>query len=306
MIEIYRTPEERFSCWKQYPYEPHYLEWRGMRMHYVDEGPVDGHVMLLLHGMPTSSYLYRRMIPDLVDAGYRCIAPDHVGFGKSDKVLDDAWYSIERHSQALTHLIQSLSLENITLFCQDWGGPIGLRQAADMPDRFERLTIMNTWLHGPWHVYTDALKRWNRSWHSGGRMDAVQGCGFVLQNYLANYPNGSTPISPDEAFAVYEAPFPDKASKAGPRRFPLSLPFDNPEGGNAEVQTNNFEALRSWHRPIHFIWGLRDEVFDEDWGRKWADHYPQATFDGLDAGHFLQETHGPEIVSLLLDRIREE
>ncbi|GIS70279.1 MAG: hypothetical protein CM1200mP9_11000 [Gammaproteobacteria bacterium] len=94
-------------------------------MHYVDEGPVDGHVMLLLHGMPTSSYLYRRMIPDLVGAGYRCIAPDHIGFGKSDKVLDDAWYSIERHSQALNHLIESLSLENITLFCQDWGGPVG-------------------------------------------------------------------------------------------------------------------------------------------------------------------------------------
>ena len=132
MVAIYRTPEERFACWDQYPYEPHYVNWQGIRMHYVDEGPVDGHVMLLLHGMPTSSYLYRRMIPDLVDAGYRCIAPDHVGFGKSDKVLDDAWYSIERHSQALNHLIESLSLENITLFCQDWGGPIGLRQAADL------------------------------------------------------------------------------------------------------------------------------------------------------------------------------
>ena len=137
-------------------------------------------------------------------------------------------------------------------------------------------------------------------------MDEVQGCGFVLQNFLTNYPNGSTPLSPDAAYDAYEAPFPDRASKAGPRRFPLSLPFDNPEGGNAEVQTKNFEALRSWQRPVHFIWGLRDETFNEDWGRKWASFYPQATFDGVDAGHFLQETHGPEIASLLLGRIRDE
>ncbi len=305
-MEIFRTPEERFSLWKDYPFAPHYLEWEGLRMHYVDEGADDRPVMLLLHGMPTSSYLYRRMIPPLVEAGYRCVAPDHIGFGKSDKVLDDDWYSIARHSDACEHLIRELDLRNVTLVGQDWGGPIGLRQAVDMPERFERLVIMNTWLHGPEHEYTDALKNWNRSWHPGGNMDEMQGCGMVLRFFLERFPRGSSPLTPQDAFEIYEAPFPDRASKAGPRRFPLSLPFDNPEGGNALVQTRCFEALRSWTKPVHFIWGVRDNVFTEEWGRKWAALYPQATFDPLDAGHMVQESHGPEIVEILLRRIAAE
>ncbi|MCP4005804.1 MAG: alpha/beta fold hydrolase [bacterium] len=316
MPESFRTPEERFDVLKDYPFESHYLEWEGLRMHYLDEGRVDegradeGNdprpVALLVHGMPTWSYLYRRMIGPLVEAGFRCVAPDHIGFGKSDKVLDDDWYSIERHSQALGHLIRSLDLTDITIFVQDWGGPIGLRQAVDMPERLRRLTIMNTWLHGPEHEYSAALRNWNALWHEGGRMDQIQGCGFVLQHFRNNAPTGSSSLSPEDAFSMYEAPFPDRASKAGPRRFPLSLPFDDPEGGNADEQTRCFEALRSWSKPVHFIWGAADEVFTEEWGRKWASFYPQASFDGLDAGHFLQESHGPEIVEILLRRIEEE
>ena len=262
--------------------------------------------MLLLHGMPTSSYLYRRMIPPLVEAGYRCVAPDHIGFGKSDKVLDDDWYSIARHSDACGHLIRELDLRNVTVVGQDWGGPIGLRQPVDMPERFERLVIMNTWLHCPEHEYTDALKNWNRAWHPGGMMEEMQACGMVLRIFLERFPRGSSTLTPEDAFVIYEAPFPDRASKAGPRRFPLSLPFDNPEDGNAEVQTRCFEALRSWTKPVHFIWGVRDEVFTEAWGRKWAGLYPQGTFDPLDAGHMVQESHGPEIVEILLRRIAEE
>ncbi|MEE2703208.1 MAG: alpha/beta fold hydrolase [Myxococcota bacterium] len=306
MPEIFRTPEARFSDWKDYPFSPNYLEWEGLRMHYVDEGAPDRPVMLLLHGMPTSSYLYRRMIPPLVEAGYRCVAPDHIGFGKSDKVLDDGWYSIERHSQACAHLIRELGLERITVACQDWGGPIGLRQAVDMPERFERLLIMNTWLHHPEHSYTDALRAWNQGWQPGNRLDEIQPCGFVLKRFMETMGAGSTPLSPDEAALAYEAPFPDRASKAGPRRFPLSLPFENPKGGNADVQERCFEVLRDWSKPVHFIWGVRDDVFVEAWGRKWAGFYPQASFDALEAGHFLQESHGPEIVEILLRRIAEE
>jgi haloalkane dehalogenase len=304
-MEILRTPEQRFDAWIDFPFDARYIEWQGLRMHYVDEGPADGPVMLMCHGMPTSSYLYRRMIPPLVAAGYRCIAADCIGFGKSDKVLDDAWYSIEKHSESITFLIQNLEIERITLICQDWGGPIGLRQAVDMPARFDRLTIMNTWLHHPEYQYTQALRDWNAGWHPGGRFDESQACGLVMQMITSNNPG--SPLTPEQAFAAYEAPFPDRASKAGPRRFPLSLPFDNPEGGNATQQTRCFGALADWEKPIHFIWGLRDDVFNETWCDEWASCYSQSTVDKIaDAPHFLQETHGPEIVEHLLRRIGEE
>ena len=310
-MNVFRTPDDRFEAWQDYPFSPNYVdvsdgEGAKLRMHYVDEGPRDGHVMLMLHGMPTSSFLYRRMIPPLVEAGYRCIAPDHIGFGKSDKVLDDAWYTIARHSQACAELIQQLDLTNITLICQDWGGPIGLRQAVDTPDRFERLCIMNTWLHHDEFTYTEAIRNWNAAWHEGGAMFEAQGCGLIMQVMLNRFPRGSSPLSDEEAFAAYEAPFPDRESKAGPRRFPLSLPFDDAEAANADVQKADFEALRGWTKPAHFIFGIEDEIFTEAWGRQWAGMYDQATFDGLEAGHFLQESHGPEIVDILLQRISEE
>jgi len=306
MTRVFRTPEERFSAWVDYPFAPRFHQWNGLRMHYLDEGDASAGPMLLVHGMPTSSYLYRHMIPPLAGAGYRCIAPDHIGFGKSDKVLDDDWYSIEKHCQALRSLIETLDLRNITLVCQDWGGPIGLRQVADMPERFARLVIMNTWLHHPGYAYTEALHRWNESWHPGHTMDQLQGCGFVLQHYVTHHPRGSNPQSPEEVFAAYEAPFPDRAAKAGPRRFPLSLPFDNPAGGNAVDQARCFDAINAWPGPVHFVWGVRDDVFTEDWGRAWAARFPLATFDPVDAGHFLQESHGPHVAGLILQRITEE
>ena len=221
-------------------------------------------------------------------------------------MLDDAWYTIELHSQICAELIQQLDLRNITLVCQDWGGPIGLRQAVDMPERFERLLIMNTWLHHGEFEYTESIRNWNAAWHDGGSMAEPQGCGLILQVTLNRWPRGTSPLSDEEAFAAYEAPFPDRESKAGPRRFPLCLPFDNPEDSNAGVQAKDFEALRGWSKPVHFIWGTEDDIFTEAWGRTWAGMYDQATFDGLEAGHFLQETHGPEIVEILLNRIGQE
>jgi haloalkane dehalogenase len=260
----------------------------------------------MLHGMPTWAYLYRRMVPPLVAAGYRCVAPDHIGFGKSDKVLDDEWYSIERHSQVCAELIRTRNLRRVTLVVQDWGGPIGLRQAVDMPERFDRLVVLNTWLHHTGYAYTSALRAWHAGWQPGAIMDQLQACGFVLQTFLQRFPRGSSPLTPEAAFAAYEAPFPDRASKAGARRFPLSLPFANPEGGNAAEQERCFVALRDWQKPAHFLWGRRDDVFTEAWGRQWAEQFPRSTFDALEAGHFLQETHGPELVEVLLRRIAEE
>jgi len=137
MTEYLQTPEENFAELHDFPYEPRFHHWQDLRMHYVDEGPRDGPVMLLVHGMPTWSYVYRDMIPGLVAAGYRCIAPDHMGFGRSDKPVDIHWYTIARHMEILTSLVAGLDLQRITLVCQDWGGPTGLAQAAMMPERFE-------------------------------------------------------------------------------------------------------------------------------------------------------------------------
>jgi len=310
-IDIYRTPDERFAGLPEFPFEPHYrevtVEGTSVRMHFVDEGDGDRGIVLLVHGMPTWSYLYRRMIAVLADAGYRCVAADHIGFGRSDKILEDSWYTIERHSSALRSLIEVLDLQRITLVCQDWGGPIGLRQAVDMPERFERLCILNTWLHHEGYEYTPAIRGWQSLWQPGGIMAQRQGCGLVMQNFLANFPRGSaTPLTAEQAFASYEAPFPDAAAKAGPRRFPLSIPID---GQNPDVALEGqrcWDALLSWPKPAHFIWGAADQVFTEAWGRKSAALLSQSTFDPLDAGHFLQETHGHEVATLLLGRIDQE
>ena len=171
MTAFIRTPDENFAGLAGFDFEPDHHEWQDLRMHYLDEGPVDGPVMLLMHGMPTWSYLYRHMIPPLVAAGYRCIAPDHMGFGRSDKPTDIHWYTIARHTEILTTLITALDLNDITLVCQDWGGPTGLAQAATMPERFSRLVIMNTWLHHPEFEYSPAIHRWNQGWQAGGIFD---------------------------------------------------------------------------------------------------------------------------------------
>ncbi|MEM7097804.1 MAG: alpha/beta fold hydrolase, partial [Pseudomonadota bacterium] len=169
MTEFVRTADENFAGLVGFDYKPNYHQWQDLRMHYIDEGPADGPVMLLLHGMPTWSFLYRDMIPGLVDAGFRCIAPDHIGFGRSDKPTDIHWYTIARHTEILNSLIVTLNLNNITLVCQDWGGPTGLAQAAMMPERFDHLVIMNTWLHHPGYEYSAAIKDWNLNWQEGGR-----------------------------------------------------------------------------------------------------------------------------------------
>ena len=161
--EILRTPDARFDALDDWPYAPHYLEFDGLRQHYVDEGPRDAPVALMLHGEPTWSYLYRKMIPKLLAAGYRCIAPDHIGFGRSDKPANDEWFVIRRHYMALRNLIEKLDLRNITIFVHDWGGPIGLRQVVDMPERFSRAVIQNTWLHDDSYVYAPKILWWRQA-----------------------------------------------------------------------------------------------------------------------------------------------
>ena len=335
-MAVLRTPESRFANLSDYPFEPHYHEYEGVRMHYVDEGPREGPVILMGHGMPTWSYMYRRMIPLLVEAGYRCVAPDMIGFGKSDKVVEDAWYSVERHCLALRSLIEALDLQRITVMAQDWGGPLSLYQAAHMPERCERLCILNTWLENPDFEMNFMARIWNSIWHpvdtTGGTRikdpnllrraftqvarrlmirfglkGETQPCGAIAQLVMmADYP-GATPDLGPKLYEAYEAPFPDITFKAGARRFPLSLPFWNPVDGDAEGQRRNFETLRGWKKPVQFIWGTNDPNFSRKWLKTWASNYPQATIDHIaDGGHFLQETHGPQVVKLMLARISQE
>lgn len=317
-----RTPDANFEDLPDYGFTPNFHDIDGLRLHYVDVGPKEGPVALLMHGMPTWSFLNRRLIARLVAAGWRCIAADHLGFGRSDKPTADSWYSIARHCEAHRRLIEALDLRGVTLFCQDWGGPIGLAQAAEMPERFDRLVIMNTWLHHAGYDYTPALRQWNAQWQPGG-LFAANVPEKLSIGWLMMMATGS--IRPSDMFAIiqrdvmpsvpaeadrvrraYDAPFAGlgRAGHAGVRRFPLSLPFDNPEGGNANTQAHHFESLKGWTKPVNFIWGGADAVFTEAWGRAWATHYPQATFDLLpDAGHFLQETHGEQIADLFFARL---
>lgn len=320
MTDFVRTSDEHFEALEDFPFQPNYHQWQDLRMHYVDEGPKSGRVMLLLHGMPTWSYLYRDMIPPLVAAGYRCIAPDHMGCGRSDKPTDIHWYTIARHVEILTSLITHLDLSDITLVCQDWGGPIGLAQAATMGERFSHLVIMNTWLHHPEYEYSQAIRNWIRNWHKGG-LFAVEkpdiGTLMVMTAGLLDAPAafaamaaGEKPDLKADAEAMYRgfhAPIAGLGDKAfnGYRRFPLSIPLDSYDNGNGAAQTLHYRLLLEWQKKVSFIWGCADDVFTEAWGRKWAAQM-NASFDGIpDAGHFLQNTHGQQVARLILEKSQE-
>lgn len=297
-MNVTRTPDDRFGGLAEYPFVPHYQYWLGLRLHYVDEGR--GAPVLLLHGEPTWSYMYRTMIPPLVTAGYRCVAPDYVGFGKSDKVIDDDWYVIERHIESIRFLIESLDLRGMTLVVHDWGGPIGLRQVVDMPDRFQRLVILNTWLHHHGAHYSDMVRRWR-----GYALKFPPGTGDMpTGEIVARWPR----IDEERRAAMktaYEAPYPDAASKAGARRFPWCLPFAEPVAGNAADQARCFEALKRWTKPAHLIFGDRDEVFTGDWARAWAAEIPGATVDLVPGPHHVPEESGAEIARLMLRYMRQ-
>ncbi|MFT4562919.1 MAG: haloalkane dehalogenase [Gammaproteobacteria bacterium] len=320
MTDFIRTPDENFAALDDFPYPPHFHNWQDLRMHYLDVGPADGPVVLMLHGMPAWSYLYRNVIPPLVAAGFRCIAPDHLGFGKSDKPTDIHWYTIARHTEVLTSLITTLDLQRITLMCQDWGGPTGLAQAAMMPERFDRLVIMNTWLHHAEFVYSEGIRTWHRHWHEGGMFCRttpniaalfLRSSGYIDRETMVKaFVSGLAPddLEGDGArmYAGFAAPFKGlhDAAYNGLRRFPLSIPLDEGHNGNAAAQTHHYEVLLKWKKPAHFIWGITDDVFTEQWGRTWCEQMGATSFDAIaGAGHFLQNTHGGEVAGHLLRHI---
>jgi len=318
-VPFLRTPDSNFDHLADFPFAPNYLDIDGLRMHYVDEGPRNGPVALLAHGMPTWSYLYRYMIPPLLAAGYRCVAPDHIGFGRSDKVTDPGWYNIARHTANLTRLVEHLDLTDITLFVQDWGGPTGLGQYAAMPARFSRLVIMNTWLHHGAYEYSPGILNWIKQNQPGGifrdNVPAKFNWGTLMamstqrvtpQDSLLKIMSGETPDMSREALAVrdaYDAPFLGLGEDgvAGPRRFPMSIPVHDPVAGNADFQKECFAKVNATSLPVHFVWGTNDNVFTTEWGKKWHSMIPHSTWNEVPAGHFLQDTHGEQIVRFVLE-----
>ena len=299
-MEIFRTPEARFEDLPGYPFAPHWLEWNGLRIHYLDEGARNAPPVLLLHGEPTWSYLYRKMIPPLVAAGYRCIAPDYAGFGKSDKPTHDAWYVIARHVETIAALIARLDLRGVTLVCQDWGGPIGLLNAAAEPGRFARLFILNTWLHHDEFVYGPGIRAWRANAVDPARLGGDMPCGRIVARTLAR-PNQDL----EAVTRAYDAPFVGVESKAGARRFPWCIPFAQPLEGLAAEQARALAVIDRFPAPVHFAFGDADPVFAFDWAESWTKRTPGSTLDRVaGASHFVQEEAGEELAEILLRRAR--
>ena len=287
-MPILRTPDERFGNLPGFPFAPHYLEdlpgLDNLRVHYLDEGPTDAAVVwLCLHGEPTWSYLYRKMIPVFVRAGYRVVAPDFIGFGRSDKPTDESVYTFDFHRNLLLGLIDRLDLRGLRLVCQDWGGILGLTLPLSRPDRFAGLLVMNTTL---------------------GVGDVPLGDGFLAwRDYVRNRPDfdiaalmqrGTPLLSPEEA-AAYAVPFPDAAHKAGVRRFPELVP-DHPEAPGAALSRQAREWWKSeWRGKSLMAIGMKDPVLGPDVMR-----HLHGSIRGCpppievpEAGHFVQEWGEP-------------
>jgi haloalkane dehalogenase len=295
-VDAYRTPDERFRDLPGYGFEPHYVEWQGLRMHYLDEGGRDAEPILLLHGEPDWSYLYRKMVPILAGS-FRVVAPDYLGFGRSDKPTAMDWYSFDRHVESVKSLVRQLDLRRITVVVQDWGGPIGLRAAVEMKDRYARLVVLNTGLFGGDGWPTEGFLRWRAFAERTGLDIDV---GRVMQ--------ASTATQLDEAtLAAYAAPWPDRESKAGVAAFPLLVPL-RAEDANASALRKVAEELRGWDVPALVCWSDRDPVFTLDHGQAMADGLPGAhgrlsVVEG--AGHMLQEDAGEEIAKRIVEWVSQ-
>ena len=237
-MEALRTPDDRFARLPGYPFAPHYVEVDGLRIHYLDEGARDAAPVLLLHGEPSWSYLYRKMIPLITAAGRRAIAPDLVGFGRSDKPVRREDYTYQRHVEWMRGVLEQLELRNVTLVGQDWGGLIGLRLAAEHPERFARIVAANTFLPTGDRPAGPAFLAWRK--YSQETPDFQVG-GIVKGGCV-------TDLAP-EIVAAYDAPFPDDRYKAGARQFPLLVPV-TPEDPAAAANRKAWEVLRRWTKPF--------------------------------------------------------
>lgn len=293
-MKILRTPDNRFSNLLDYPFKPNYIQLGDIRIHYVDEGESSEEVVLLIHGEPTWSYLYRKMVPIVSESGYRVIVPDLVGFGKSDKPIDQEDYTYEKHVGWISSFIESLDLKNINLFCQDWGGLIGLRIVSEQGYRFNRIIASNTSLPTGDFKVPKAFFNWQKFSQDTPVFNASKIVKSSCVNKISN-----------EVQKAYDAPFPDETYKAGARRFPMLVPT-SPNDPSSQPNREAWEKLKNWHKPFLTAFSDSDPI------TKGGDILFQKLIPGckgishktiVGAGHFLQEDKGPELAQLIVDFI---
>lgn len=314
-LEVVRTPDDRFADLPGYPFDPHYADvvaegLEPVRMHYLDEGPPDGPVALLLHGQPTWSYLYRHVVPVLVAAGMRVIAPDTIGFGRSDKPVLATDYTFARHIEWTRSLVVGLDLRDITLVAQDWGGPIGFSVLAAEPDRFARVVAANTILHT---ADPDLAGRLTWTVHGVGESRVlVEESLLDYLLYTQRAPElrasdfvGATALTPlpPEVLAAYDAPYPTAAHTAGLRQMTALLPLTRNDVG-ARIGRRTMRALEQFERPFVTCYSDGDPA-TRGWDAIFQERVPGArgrrhvTIAG--AGHFLQEEAGDELARVVVE-----
>jgi haloalkane dehalogenase len=299
-MDYLRTPDERFRGLPGYDFAPHYVdvpsgEGGSLRVHYVDEGPRDAAPVLMLHGEPSWSYLYRKMIPIISGAGFRAVAPDLVGFGRSDKPAKRADYTYQRHVDWMRSFVEQTDLRDITLVGQDWGGLIGLRLAAEDPDRFARIVAANTFLPTGDMPAGEAFLRWQQysqeapEFHVGGIIKG--GC--------------ATALSP-EVIEAYNAPFPDDSYKEGARQFPLLVPT-KPDDPASEPNREAWQVLGKWEKPFLCAFSDSDPI------TRGGDRAFQSMVPGTKGqphttiaggGHFLQEDKGEDLAQVIVNWLK--
>ena len=282
-MPVVRTPEDRFTGIREFPYKPHYVEINGVRVHYIDEGR--GEVILCLHGEPSWSYLYRKFVP-ILSPHYRVIAMDFVGFGKSDKFTEVEEYSYRMHLNTLLEFIEKLDLKNITVVVQDWGGLLGLGAVGEIPERFARLVIMNTFLP----IGNRPMPLAFQLWRAFAKYYPGLPVGFILR--IGTYKKINKQV-----VKAYNAPFPGRKYKAGAKAWPLLVPMKSSDPGVAEMKKAR-EALSQWKKPALVMFSDKDPIMGG--GDRFfrgiiptAEEQPKIVIK--DAGHFLQEDKGEEI-----------
>ncbi len=296
-MDTLRTPDDRFASLPGYPFAPHYVdiadgEGGELRVHYVDEGPSGAPPVLLMHGEPSWSFLYRTMIPILVEAGLRAVAPDLVGFGRSDKPSRRTDYTYQRHVDWMAGWLDAVDLQGATLVGQDWGGLIGLRLVAEHPERFDRVVAANTFLPTGDRHPGDAFLAWQRF--------SQETPEFAVGKIV----NGgcTTDLTP-EVVAAYDAPFPDESYKEGARQFPMLVP-SSPDDPAAGPNRDAWKVLREWTKPFLCAFSDQDPI------TRGADKVLRAEIPGCEGqphavisggGHFLQEDRGEELARVIVD-----
>ncbi len=290
-MDVLRTPDEAFAQLTDYPFAPNYVDiaQAALRIHYVDEGPKPAAPVLCLHGEPTWSYLYRKMIPVFTAAGHRVVAPDLVGFGKSDKPTERSDYTYQAHVDWMTEWLTTLDLTNITLVCQDWGGLIGLRLVAAMPERFDRVVTANTALPTGDQPMGEAFDAWRAFSQEVPEFPA----GRIVYG-------GTTKKIDDAVVDAYDAPYPDERYKAGARQFPMLVPA-SPDDPASDANRAAWEVLRRFDKPWLTAFGADDKIMAG------VDKVFQKLIPGAagqphtilpEAGHFIQEDAGVELAEL--------